>query len=189
MTNIYYLVADIHSIGGVSMFGFKGKRDSLDNVQSRAQGFTSLDRIEIMSILEMFERYTKQYGCSSSTVRKFRKEIDSLVKQRAVNQKNRDYVYKILGMVRTNQIKWNITLDRLQNLNGTMAYIESDPHGKRLIAVYEEQERCQVLPIIKTLYHESYLKFKLRYKMAKTTGADVLSDDELKANRYRLNHQ
>lgn len=70
-----------------------------------------------------------------------------------------------------------------------MAYIESDPYGKRLMAVYEGQERCQVLPIIKTLYHESYLKFKIRYRTAKLTGANVLSDAELKTNRYNLNRQ
>lgn len=167
------------------MFNFGNRQQSFEN----SQEFTSLDRLEIMSIIQMFERYTKQYGCSSSTVKEFRKEVDSLMKQRVVSQKNRDYAYEILGMKRTNQIKWNITLDRLQNLNGTMTYIESDPHGKRLIAVYEEQERCQVLPIIKTLYHESYLKFKVRYRTAKLTGANVLSDAELKTNRYNLNRE
>lgn len=81
------------------MFGFKGKKD---NIQSQSQEFTSLDRLEIMSILRMFERYTKQYGCSSSTIKEFRREIDSLMKQKVVSQKNRDYAYEILGMRRTN---------------------------------------------------------------------------------------
>lgn len=137
----------------------------------------------------MFERYTKQYGCSSNTAKEFRREVDSLMRQKVVSQKNRDYAYEILGMKRTNQIKWNITIDRLQSLKGTMTYIESDPYGENLMAVYDGQDRCQVLPIIKTLYREDYLKFKVRYRTARLTGANVLSDAELKTNRYNLNRQ
>jgi len=90
----------------------------------------------------MFERYTKQYGCSSNTVKEFRREIDSLMRQKVVSQKNRDYAYQIIGMLRTNSIKWNITLDRLQSLSGAMTYIESDPYGKNLMAVYDGHDRC-----------------------------------------------
>lgn len=171
-----------------AMFNFRNRQQNSQNFEN-SQEFTSLDRSEIVSILGMFERYTKQYGCSSNTAKEFRKEIDSLMRQRVVSQKNRDYAYEILGMKRTNQIKWNITIDRLQSLKGTMAYIESDHYGRRLMAVYDGQERCQVLPIIKTLYREDYLKFKVRYRTAKLTGANVLSDTELKTNRYNLNRE
>lgn len=111
------------------------------------------------------------------------------MKQKVVSQKNRDYAYQIIGMLRTNSIKWNITLDRLQSLSGTITYIESDPYGKNLMAVYEGQDRCQVLPIIKTLYREDYLEFKVRYRTARLTGANLLSDAELKTNRYNLNRE
>lgn len=170
------------------MFNFGNRQQNPQNFE-RSQEFTSLDRSEIVSILRMFERYTKQYGCSSNTAKEFRREVDSLMRQKVVSQKNRDYAYEILGMKRTNQIKWNITLDRLQSLSGTITYIESDPYGKNLMAVYEGQDRCQVLPIIKTLYREDYLKFKVRYRTARVTGANVLSDAELKTNRYNLNRE
>lgn len=81
------------------MFGFNSKKEDL---QSQGQEFTSLDRSEIVSILRMFERYAREYGCSSNTAKEFRKEIDSLMKQKVVSQKNRDYAYEILGMKRTN---------------------------------------------------------------------------------------
>lgn len=170
------------------MFNFRNRQQNSQNFES-SQEFSSQDRAEVKSILGMFERYTKQYGCSGNTVKTFRKDIDSLVKQGVVNPKNRDYAYQILGMLRTNSIKWNITLDRLQSLSGTIAYIEADPYGKNLMAVYDGQDRCQVLPIIKTLYREDYLKVKIKYNNVRKTGGQYLTDEELKRNRYAINRE
>lgn len=168
------------------MFNLRNRQNGAVNSKGNVQ-FSSSDRSEIMSILGVFERSIKQYGCSSSTVREFRKEIDSLLRQKVIEQKNRDYAYGILGMQRTNAIKWNITLERLQDFLGAKSYVESDPQGRRLIEVYEGKAPCKALQIIKDLYREDYQRVVMKWHTVKATGAEYLTDDELKRRGHIRN--
>lgn len=64
--------------------------------------------IKILFLLNSFIDIVDSYGAVNKTVDLYKRQVESMITANMINIQDKELVYELLGIVNTNNIKWNI---------------------------------------------------------------------------------
>ena len=74
-------------------------------------------------LVAQFKQLIEKFGERPEQIEYFREQVGNLVELSKVSQADAEFVYKLVGMQNTSNVKWQITRDRLNKFINAMNYI------------------------------------------------------------------
>lgn len=74
----------------------------------------------VMFLVNSFKDIVDSYGRINRTVDLYKRQVESMIVSKQISVNDRDIVYELLGVVNTNNIKWNVAGNKVAQFISTM---------------------------------------------------------------------
>lgn len=77
----------------------------------------------VMFLVNSFKDIVDSYGRVNRTVDLYKRQVESMIISKQISVNDRDIVFELLGIVNTNNIKWNVADNKVAQFTSTMSLI------------------------------------------------------------------
>lgn len=77
----------------------------------------------VMFLVNSFKDIVDSYGRVNRTVDLYKIQVESMIVSKQISVNDKDIVFELLGIVNTNNIKWNVADNKVAQFTSTMGLI------------------------------------------------------------------
>ena len=77
----------------------------------------------VIFLVNSFKDIVDSYGRVNRTVDLYKKQVESMIVSKQISVNDKDIVFELLGIVNTNNIKWNVADNKVAQFTSTMGLI------------------------------------------------------------------
>lgn len=77
----------------------------------------------VMFLVNSFKDIVDSYGRVNRTVDLYKRQVESMIVSKQISVNDKDIVFELLGIVNTNNIKWNVADNKVAQFTSTMSLI------------------------------------------------------------------